>query len=77
MLRRGTAARATANFYLMPGTAALMAWALLGESLAPTTVAGLVVSSVGCWLMGSRRWAAVSSPRAGLRGGRTGNVSPR
>jgi drug/metabolite transporter (DMT)-like permease len=56
MLRRGTAARATANFYLMPGTAALLAWALLGETLAPLAVAGLAVSSVGCWLMGSRRW---------------------
>lgn len=55
MLRRGTAARATANFYLMPGTAALMAWALLGELLAPLAVAGLAVSSVGCWLMSSRR----------------------
>ena len=33
MLVRGTAARATANFYLVPGTAALMAWALLGERL--------------------------------------------
>ena len=31
MLVRGTAARATANFYLVPGTAALMAWALLDE----------------------------------------------
>ena len=31
MLVRGTAARATANFYLVPGTAALMAWVLLDE----------------------------------------------
>lgn len=61
MLRRGTAARATANFYLMPGTAALMAWALLGERLAATTVLGLAVSSLGCWLMGSRRWAAIGA----------------
>jgi len=58
MLRRGTAARATANFYLMPGTAALMAWALLGEALAPLTVAGLAVSSLGCWLLSNRRWSA-------------------
>jgi drug/metabolite transporter (DMT)-like permease len=57
MLRRGTAARATANFYLMPGTVALLAWALLGEALAPLTVVGLLVSSLGCWLMGSRRWS--------------------
>jgi drug/metabolite transporter (DMT)-like permease len=35
MLVRGTAARATANFYLVPGTAALLAWLLLGERLAP------------------------------------------
>jgi drug/metabolite transporter (DMT)-like permease len=56
MLRRGTAARATANFYLMPGTAAVMAWVLLGETLVPLAVVGLAVSSVGCWLMSSRRW---------------------
>ena len=55
MLRRGTAARATANFYLMPGTAALLAWALLGETLAPLAVVGLAVSSTGCWLMNSGR----------------------
>jgi len=58
MLRRGTAARATANFYLMPGTAALMAWALLGESLAMLSVVGLAVSSLGCWLMGGHRRGA-------------------
>jgi len=57
MLRRGTAARTTANFYLMPGTAALMAWVLLGEALAPLAVAGLAVSSIGCWLVSSRRWS--------------------
>lgn len=77
MLRRGTAARATANFYLMPGAAALMAWALLGESLAPTTVVGLAVSSVGCWLMGSRRWAGVQQPGPGMRPGYAGKASPR
>ncbi len=33
MLVHGTAARATSNFYLVPGTAALMAWGLLGEPL--------------------------------------------
>jgi drug/metabolite transporter (DMT)-like permease len=54
MLARGTAARATANFYLVPGTAALMAWLLLGESLSVLTLAGLAVSSVGCWLVSRR-----------------------
>jgi drug/metabolite transporter (DMT)-like permease len=51
MLVHGTAARATANFYLVPGTAALLAWALLGERLSALTIAGLAVSSVGCWLV--------------------------
>lgn len=55
MLVRGSAARTTANFYLVPGTAAVMAWALLGERLALLTVVGLVVSSVGCWLVSSGR----------------------
>ena len=54
MLTRGTAARATANFYLVPGTAALMAWLLLGESLGALTLVGLAVSSVGCWLVNRR-----------------------
>ena len=54
MLKRGTVARATANFYLVPGTAALLAWALLGECLSALTVAGLIVSSLGCWMVSWR-----------------------
>jgi drug/metabolite transporter (DMT)-like permease len=54
MLVRGSAARAAANFYLVPGTAALLAWALLGETLTLLTVLGLAVSSVGCWLVSRR-----------------------
>lgn len=53
MLARGTAARASANFYLVPGTAALLAWIILGERLTPLAVAGLVVASAGCWLVGA------------------------
>ncbi len=60
MLARGTVARATANFYLVPGVAAVLAWSLLGERLAPLTLVGLVVSSVGCWLV---------SRKPGLRSG--------
>jgi drug/metabolite transporter (DMT)-like permease len=54
MLVRGTAARATANFYLVPGTAALLAWALLDERLSVLTAVGLLVSSVGCWMVSRR-----------------------
>jgi len=54
MLVRGTAARATANFYLVPGTASLMAWALLDERVSVLTLVGLAVSSAGCWMVSRR-----------------------
>lgn len=57
MLKRGAAARAAANFYLVPGTAAVLAWVLLGERLSALTVLGLVVSSIGCWMVNRRRVA--------------------
>jgi drug/metabolite transporter (DMT)-like permease len=51
MLSRGTAARTTANFYLVPGTTALLTWAALGDRLAPVSLGGFVVAGVGCWLV--------------------------
>jgi drug/metabolite transporter (DMT)-like permease len=53
MLSRGSAAKVSANFYLVPGTAAVLAWLLLHERLAMPAVTGLVVASAGCWLVGS------------------------
>jgi drug/metabolite transporter (DMT)-like permease len=58
MLSRGTAARASANFYLVPGTAALLAWIVLGERLTLLAMTGLLVASAGCWLVNS-------NPRSG------------
>jgi drug/metabolite transporter (DMT)-like permease len=55
MLTRGTAARATVNFYLVPGVTSLLTWAILGERLTSVMVLGLVISTVGCWLVGRRR----------------------
>jgi drug/metabolite transporter (DMT)-like permease len=51
MLVHGTAARATANFYLVPGTVALLAWMLLGEPLTLVAAAGIILASAGCWLV--------------------------
>jgi drug/metabolite transporter (DMT)-like permease len=51
MLARGSAARVSANFYLVPGTSAVLAWMLLGERLTLLAVTGLVVASAGCWLV--------------------------
>jgi drug/metabolite transporter (DMT)-like permease len=55
MLARGAATRATANFYLVPGVAAVLAWIFLGETLNPFAMAGLATASVGCWLVKSDR----------------------
>jgi drug/metabolite transporter (DMT)-like permease len=63
MLAHGSAARVSANFYLVPGTAALLAWMLLGERLSPLAVAGLLVASAGCWLVSAMpRKAAQAGP---------------
>ncbi len=65
MLTRGTAARTTANFYLVPGTAAVLGWVVLGETLSPLAVLGLGVASLGCGLVnGLPTWA----PRRAQRG---------
>ena len=51
LLVRGTVARVSANFYLVPGTVAVLAWALLGERPGALVIAGLVMASAGCWLV--------------------------
>jgi drug/metabolite transporter (DMT)-like permease len=51
MLTRGTAARTTSNFYLVPGVTALMAWLLLGQRLSLLAVIGFVTASTGCFLV--------------------------
>jgi drug/metabolite transporter (DMT)-like permease len=51
MLVRGTAARATANFYLTPGMVAVLGWLLLSERLKPLAILGFAVASAGCWLV--------------------------
>jgi drug/metabolite transporter (DMT)-like permease len=51
MLVRGSVARVSANFYLVPGTAAVLAWLFLGEQPNALAIAGLIVASVGCWLV--------------------------
>jgi drug/metabolite transporter (DMT)-like permease len=51
MLVRGSVARTSANFYLIPGTVALLAWLLLGERPDLLAISGLIVASAGCWLV--------------------------
>jgi drug/metabolite transporter (DMT)-like permease len=57
MLNHGTAGRVAANFYLIPGTVALLGWALLGERLTPLTVLGLAIASTGVFLVARHQTA--------------------
>jgi drug/metabolite transporter (DMT)-like permease len=50
MLNHGAAGRVAANFYLVPGVVALLGWSLLGETLAPLSLAGVGCASLGVWL---------------------------
>ena len=54
MLSKGSAARTSANFYLVPGTTAVLAWVFSGEVLSSLALAGLIVASFGCWLVSTK-----------------------
>jgi drug/metabolite transporter (DMT)-like permease len=47
MIRQGGAARVSALFFLVPPLAALIAWALLGEAMAPLAWAGTGLAAMG------------------------------
>ncbi|MCF3595406.1 DMT family transporter [Rhodobacteraceae bacterium LMO-12] len=51
LVQRGNATRISALLYLVPPLALVMAWALLGETLAPLAFAGFVISVIGVWLV--------------------------
>ena len=55
MLRHGTAGRVAANFYLIPGTVAVLGWALLGERLTRPAALGFAVASAGVFLVARGR----------------------
>ncbi len=54
MLNRGTAGRVAANFYLIPGTVALLGWTLFGERLTAMALLGFAVASAGVFLVARR-----------------------
>jgi drug/metabolite transporter (DMT)-like permease len=51
MIRRGEASRVASLFFLVPPGAALVAWLVLGETLTPLQLAGMVVATVGVGLV--------------------------
>lgn len=50
MIRRGAVSKVAALIYLIPPTAALQAWAMFGETLAPLQVAAMAVAAFGVYL---------------------------
>ena len=52
-----------ANFYLIPGTVALLGWALLGERLTPLAMLGFAIASVGVFLVARHQPGDRSGPR--------------
>jgi drug/metabolite transporter (DMT)-like permease len=47
MIRTGEASKVSSLYFLVPGGAALLAWLILGETLAPLALLGLAVASLG------------------------------
>lgn len=54
MLMRGQAGSAASAFFIVPGSAALLAWLGLGQTLGALSLAGLVLASFGVWLVWRR-----------------------
>jgi drug/metabolite transporter (DMT)-like permease len=51
LIRENAVSRTSALFYLVPGTTAVMAYAVFGETLAPVQLVGLVIVSIAVILM--------------------------
>ena len=51
LLRRGDASRVASLLYLVPPLTAMMAWIGFGETLAPLTIAGMVLTAAGVALV--------------------------
>lgn len=51
MIRTGEASKVSSLHFLVPGGAALLAWLILGETLAPLALVGLAVTSAGVLLV--------------------------
>jgi drug/metabolite transporter (DMT)-like permease len=47
MVRRGEASRVSSLFFLVPPTAAMIAWLLIGESMPPIAWSGMALAAAG------------------------------
>jgi len=55
MIREGAMSKVASLFYLVPGTAAIMAYLIFGETLGPIQIAGMVVTTLGVALTTMKR----------------------
>ena len=51
LIRSGSAVNVASLFYLTPPTTALIAWAVFGETLTSTAIAGMALAVSGVWLV--------------------------
>ena len=49
LMRKGAAGKVASLFYLIPGVTALMAFAVLGETLNALTLAGFAATGAAVW----------------------------
>ncbi|URQ74985.1 MAG: DMT family transporter [Candidatus Ochrobactrum gambitense] len=55
MIREGAMSKVASLFYLVPGTAAIMAYLIFGETLGPIQIAGMIVTTLGVALTTMKR----------------------
>lgn len=50
LIKHGDASKTATLFFLVPGVSVVMAWLAAGETLSPTSVAGLLISMLGVYI---------------------------
>jgi drug/metabolite transporter (DMT)-like permease len=62
LLQRGDATRISALLYLVPGLAMILAWAVLGETVTASALAGFALSAVGVYIVGRQTRVGTARP---------------
>jgi drug/metabolite transporter (DMT)-like permease len=62
LIQRGAATRVTSLLYLVPPTAALLAWILFDEALTPAIIAGMALAAAGVWLVMAQPSTSTQAP---------------
>ena len=63
LLKRGTASQTVALFFLVPPTAALMGFVVLGEPMTAIDIGGMVLASIGVYIA-TRPQSEITSAKA-------------